>query len=158
MSEKITNFFLIILFVLTTSCGFKTLDNANIDNFKIEKIESSGYQRGNFLIKNKITENAKPDSLNVITIDLETTKKRNVKERDLKKKITKNEITMSTNYSVYFIGKNKTHKNSYTTSADYLVSSSYSDSLRTERKIEKSLTNNISNFILKDINSIINDF
>ena len=52
MTNKISNFLLIILFVLTTSCGFKTLDYANIDNFKIEKIESSGYQRANFLIKN----------------------------------------------------------------------------------------------------------
>ena len=158
MTNKISNFLLIILFILITSCGFKTLDYANIDNFKIEKIESSGYQRVNFLIKNDLKQSSRENSSNVITIDISTTKKRNVKERDLNRKVVKNEIIISVNYSIYFIGKNKTHENTFSSSADYTLSKSFANSLRTERKLEKYLTKNISNFILKEINTIINDF
>ena len=158
MSNKITNIFLFIFFVLTTNCGFKTLENTSIGNFKIEKIESSGYTRANFLIKNDLKKSSKKDSLNLITIDISTTREKNVKERNLNRKVIKNQITISTNYSVYYIGKNKTHENSFSSSANYIVSKSYSNSLRTERKIERNLAKNISNFILKDINSIINDF
>ncbi len=158
MTNKISNFLLIILFVLITSCGFKTLDYANIDNFKIEKIESSGYQRANFLIKNDLKQSSRENSSNVITIDINTTKERNVKERKLNRKVVKNEVIISANYSIYFIGKNKTHESSFSSSADYIVNKSFANSLRTERKLEKNLTKNISNFILKDINAIINDF
>ena len=74
------------------------------------------------------------------------------------RKVVKNEVIISANYSIYFIGKNKTHENSFSSSADYIVNKSFANSLRTERKLEKNLTKNISNFILKDINAIINDF
>ena len=158
MNEKFKNFFLILLFILLSNCGFKVLDNTDINDFKIEKISSSGYSKVNFIIKKRLKDKTIGNSSNIVSINIDSKKSKIIKEKNLNKKIRKNEITIMSNFSIYFVGKNKNFEFKHSASADYLVSKNYADSLRTEKKIEKTLASTLANKIIKDINLIINDF
>ena len=50
MKETIVKFFLIFTFIVTSSCGYKPLDNQGAKDFSIKEINTSGDNRINFKI------------------------------------------------------------------------------------------------------------
>ena len=157
MKKIIIKSCLILFFFITSNCGFKVLDNSDLNNFTIKEINSSGDRRSNFIIKNNLLQNSSRNSHNILSINLETNKIKNTIERNLKKEITKNEIILHSNIEIYLINKNKQYKINHSVSGDYLVKDSYAATLSVEGKVTKNLANNIANKILKDINLIFND-
>ena len=58
MKKKITKSCLILIFIITTSCGYKVLDNQGSENYNIKEIKTSGDKRVNFKIKNSLLINS----------------------------------------------------------------------------------------------------
>ena len=57
MKETIAKFCLILIFIITSSCGYKVLDNQGSKDFSIKEIKTSGDNRINFKIKNSLIIN-----------------------------------------------------------------------------------------------------
>ena len=54
MKETITKFCLILIFVITSSCGYKVLDNQKSEDLNIKEVKTTGDNRINFKIKNSL--------------------------------------------------------------------------------------------------------
>ena len=105
---KMKTFLIIILSLgLLSSCGYKVLDKSNLANFNIVELNSTGDNKINFFIKNKLKNkitNSKEE--NEIIIDLQTVKTKNIKDKNINNQITKYEITVVSTIKVNFINKN----------------------------------------------------
>ena len=103
--KKLSIIVLLLIFFFTTNCGFKAIDQFEINNFNIAEIETAGNSIINFKLKNKLQFSSKNSDKELIKILLNTKKSKQVKERNIKNQITKYEINVSVNVSVNVINK-----------------------------------------------------
>jgi len=158
MTQIITKSCLILLFFITSNCGYKVLDNLEGSNLNIKEIITSGNKRANFKIKNNLIFNPSKDKKNNLIVELYTTKKKVVKEKNIKNEITKYEIFLTSNVKLYFIEKNKKEEFIIMSNGDYAIASNqYSTTLKNEKRLMENLTNDIANKIKNKINLILND-
>ncbi len=157
MKKIIFKYFLTLIFIFITSCGYKVLDNFESENFNIEKITTSGDNRINFKIKNNLIINSSEDKKNNLLMDLYTEKKKKIKEKNIKNQITKYEVTLNTYVKVKFSETNRKEEFNINSSGNYEVANKYSTTLNNEKRLIQNLTNDISNKIKKQINLILND-
>lgn len=151
------NFFQIfIVFLITTSCGFKVYNQAELINFSAEEIRTTGDSRINYNLKNKLISSLKNDYKEKITLIIETKKKKTIKEKNIKNEITKYQISIDANIKIEstdfnikpFMVQEK---------GDYSISSQHSRSINAENKLIKQLSNNLSDKILEELLFRIND-
>tara|TARA_B100001093_G_scaffold438900_1_gene438557 strand:+ start:37 stop:504 length:468 start_codon:yes stop_codon:yes gene_type:complete len=151
------NFFQIfIVFLITTSCGFKVYNQAELINFSAEEIRTTGDSRINYNLKNKLISSLKNDYKEKITLIIETKKKKTIKEKNIKNEITKYQISIDANIKIEstdfnikpFMVQEK---------GDYSISSQHSRSINAEKKLIKQLSNNLSDKILEELLFRIND-
>ena len=148
---------MILAFLATSSCGYKVLESLDSYNLNIKEIKSSGDKRINFKIKNDlIFKSSQTNKINLI-IDLQTIKEKKVKEKNIKNEITKYEINISTNVEFKIIDKLKSFKFRLNETGSYSVSNQYSQTLNNEKQLIKTLAENISNQILENLKSKLND-
>ena len=146
---------LITLFFLT-QCGFKRLDN--LVSINIINIETEGYKKANYFIKNNLLSRKKNKDNNIdININFETKKKKIISEKNIKNEITKYKINIETSISVYFIKKNKTERFNISENGDYRVESSSIDTSKNLENLERNLSNQIAKKIKKRIIILVND-
>ena len=152
-------FLIIILSLgLLSSCGYKVLDKSNLANFNIIEFNSTGDNKINFFIKNKlrnkITNNKKE---NEIIIDLQTVKTKNIKDKNINNQITKYEIIVVSTIKVNFINKNISEIIQISSSGNYDVVSSQAKTINNQDNLEKFLAEKISEKILNKLIILIND-
>ena len=75
MKKKIFQIFIVLL--ITTSCGFKVYNQADLINFSAEEIRTTGDSRINYNLKNKLISSLKNDYKEKIILIIETKKKQN---------------------------------------------------------------------------------
>ena len=147
----------IFLLIFISSCGFKIVNISKQNNFSVIDLSSNGDKKVNYIIRNKILDSSKKNSVNRIIIDLNTTKTKTVKEKNIKNEITKYEISITANIK---FGKEenikqfnfiKTNKN------DYDVNKQYSQTRNNEKKLTKLLSENLADEILTEISKRMND-
>ena len=107
MKEIIAKFCLILIFIISSSCGYKVLDNQGSENFSIREMKTSGDNRINFKIKNSMIINSSESKAQSIIMELYTEKKKEVKEKNIKNQITKYQITLSSYVKLNFSKDNK---------------------------------------------------
>ena len=156
---KMKTFLIIILSLgLLSSCGYKVLDKSSLANFNIVELNSSGDNKINFFInnklKNKIT-NSKEE--NEIIIDLKTVKTKNIKEKNISNQITKYEIIVVSTIKVNFINKNISKIIQISSSGDYDVVSNQAKTINNQDILEKFLAEKVSEKILNKLIILIND-
>ena len=156
---KMKTFLIIILSLgLLSSCGYKVLDKSSLANFNIIEFNSTGDNKINFFIKNKlrnkITNNKKE---NEIIIDLQTVKTKNIKDKNINNQITKYEITVVSTIKVNFINKNISEIIQISSSGNYDVVSSQTKTINNQDNLEKFLAEKISEKILNKLIILIND-
>ena len=156
---KMKTFLIIILSLgLLSSCGYKVLDKSSLANFNIIEFNSTGDNKINFFIKNKlrnkITNNKKE---NEIIIDLQTVKTKNIKDKNINNQITKYEITVVSTIKVNFINKNISKIIQVSSSGNYDVVSSQAKTINNQDNLEKFLAEKISEKILNKLIILIND-
>ena len=153
------NLFIIIVFLVLSSCGFKVVDQNLTKNFSIEEINFNGDNRINYLIKNKLStreENTNNNKRSIkLNIDTETNK--NIKEKNIKNQITKYEVTITTQISFILLGENIERNFNIIKSGDYDVANKYSDTLANEKNLIKSLSKEIAERIINNLLININD-
>ena len=156
---KMKIFLVIILSLgLLSSCGYKVLDKSSLANFNIVELNSTGDNKINFFIKNKlknkITNNKEE---NEIIIDLQTVKTKNIKEKNINNQITKYEIIVVSTIKVNFINKNISEIIQISSSGNYDVVSNQAKTINNQDNLEKFLAEKVSEKILNKLVILIND-
>ena len=157
MKYKIIRLFLYLFLVLTTSCGFKIVNEKSNQNFSITEIYTSGDNRISFKIKNNLIADVVKDNTNKIKIDLNTRKKKIIKEKNIKNEVTKYEIQLNTRLYIYKIDTGKRFEINISNSGDYIIGANYSNTLSNEKKLVEDLVDNISKKIIKEISILFDD-
>lgn len=156
---KMKIFFVIILSLgLLSSCGYKVLDKSSLANFNIVELNSTGDNKINFFIKNKLKNkitNSKEE--NEIIIDLQTVKTKNIKEKNINNQITKYEIIVVSTIKVNFINKNISEIIQISSSGNYDVVSNQAKTINNQDNLEKFLAEKVSEKILNKLIILIND-
>ena len=156
---KMKTFLIIILSLgLLSSCGYKVLDKSSLANFNIIEFNSTGDNKINFFIKNKLKNkitNSKEE--NEIIIDLKTIKTKNIKEKNINNQITKYEIIIVSTVKVNFINKNVSEIIQISSNGDYDVVSNQAETINNQDNLEKFLAEKISENILSKLIILIND-
>tara|TARA_Y100001958_G_C21224655_1_gene550055 strand:- start:1389 stop:1865 length:477 start_codon:yes stop_codon:yes gene_type:complete len=156
---KMKTFLIIVLSLgLLSSCGYKVLDKSSLANFNIVELNSSGDNKINFFIKNKLKNkitNSKEE--NEIIIDLKTVKTKNIKEKNISNQITKYEIIVVSTIKVNFINKNISKIIQISSSGDYDVVSNQAKTINNQDILEKFLAEKVSEKILNKLIILIND-
>tara|TARA_Y100000591_G_scaffold326072_1_gene348099 strand:- start:515 stop:985 length:471 start_codon:yes stop_codon:yes gene_type:complete len=148
---------ILVLLILLTSCGFKVVDKSKQNNFFINKINTEGDRRVNFILKNELLNNSVKNSQNQIRLDINSKKVKTIKEKNIKNQVTKYEINLNIDLKVKFANTNREFNVSSSSNGDYSVADNYSSTLSNEKKLIENLVENISEDILKKIGSKIND-
>ena len=156
---KMKTFLIIILSLgLLSSCGYKVLDKSSLANFNIIEFNSTGDNKINFFIKNKLKNkitNSKKE--NEIIIDLQTVKTKNIKEKNINNQITKYEIIVVSTIKVNFINKNISEIIQISSSGNYDIVSNQAKTINNQDNLEKFLAEKISEKILNKLIILIND-
>jgi hypothetical protein len=155
--NKIKNFIIFIIIILTTGCGYNVVKQSGKNNFNIIDVSSSGEKKINYKIKNKLLFNSSKESVNLIQISIDTDKTKIIKEKNVKNQITKYQLTV--NAKIQYSKLNKVKKNSFTVNQteDLNVTSSRLQTLNNEKKIIESMVDKLVEEILDELNSRLND-
>ena len=148
---------IIIIFSITSGCGFKKLDKRENRNFVLSEINLEGSKKINYRLKNKLTINNPKEGEYLLVINLENNKKKFVIEKNIRNEVTKYQIVVSTNVSVKIVGKETVNKFNFTFRDDYSVADNYSTTLNNEKISTNRLVDRISKKILEEIKIILND-
>ena len=149
-------FQILIVLLITTSCGFKIYNQADLINFSAEEIRTTGDNRISYILKNRIISSLNNDYKKKIILIVETKKNKTIKDKNIKNEITKYQISINANIKIEsadfniepFIVLEK---------GDYNVSSQHSQSINAEKKLIRQLSNNLGNKILEELLFRIND-
>jgi len=158
MIKKFNKYFLILIFLLNSNCGYKALENLDSYNLNIIEFKTSGDKRINFKIKNDLLfKSSKIDKINLV-IDLHTTKKKEIKEKNIKNEVTKYKISSIAKVKLNFKEKNIDKEFIVTSVGNYQVSnSSYTTDLQSERRLNEDQAADLSSKIRNQILLIMND-
>ena len=154
MYKKIS--ILLTALLLLSQCGFKRLDDLMLIN--IISIETDGYKKANYFIKNDLLTQKKNKVNNAkINIKIETKRKKIISEKNIKNEITKYNINIESFVDVYFIKENKKKTFNISENGDYRVEKSSISSSKNLDNLERNLSNSIAKKIRKKIIILAND-
>ena len=151
---------LIIITFLFTACGFKAVNKNYPLKFDIVNIETSGENRINFLLRNKLINNNNNNNNNNNQIDLKITtlKEKQIKEKNIKNEITKYKIKIIANVSYQITPIQKKGNFSISNSGSYDVNKKYSQTIKNEKNLVSSLTESLASEIKNNLINIADDF
>lgn len=150
------NLFIIITFIFTYSCGYKIISNT-IENYNIIEIQTSGDQRINYKIKNKLLFSNSKENNDKFILEINTIKKKTIKNKNINNEITSYNLAITTEVSYGLTGKLVENKFIITESGNYKVSDQRQKTLNNEKTLTEILTDNIIEKIKFRLNNIIND-
>ena len=102
------NIFIFAFLVFLTHCGFKIADSSVLP-FNIKTIETEGYNKINFLIKNNLLSKKRNLSQNKsITIKIETNREKEISEKNIRNEVTKYRLIINSNIKINFADGTKT--------------------------------------------------
>ena len=152
------SFFLLLIFLFILSCGFKPIKFAELSNFDIANIETSGDKRVNYIIKKNLLMYSKNNQERLITININSNKTKVIKEKNINNEITKYEISITANISFKIIESEKYQNFIIKQVGDFDMANQYSQSLNNEKKLIELLSEKIAqeaiNKIITKINAI----
>ncbi len=154
--KKYKIFFITILMIIVTSCGFNIVEHSDRSTFDIAEIKTSGNNKINYKIKNKILFGSSKNDKKLISLNLDSKKSKSVKEKNIKNEITKYQIKIEINIEVYEINNSKKIFFKVVRAGDYDVASQYSQTLNNEKKLVNFLIDNISEQILDELTVRLN--
>ena len=152
----IKTFYILFFYLLISSCGFKVVEQNYLDDYKFNQVNITGDKRISYLIRNKIKV-VNQNASKAIDVNVSTTKNRQIKEKNIQNEITKYQITIIANVDFKVLGSNKSNSFSISKGGDINVDERYSVTLSNEKKLVKDLVNKISDQILKNLKSKLND-
>ena len=152
------NFILFIGVLFIANCGFKVLTKSQLQNLKIESLETQGDKKTSFLIKSNLQKlfinNENGEKIFLI---IKTDKTKTIKEKNLKNQIKKYEISLSTNININYLDKIKNKNFKILVNGSYDVSDNHSTTISNQNNLEKNLAKKSADLIIKELILKIND-
>ena len=148
MRIKLICFISLIIVFLMTGCGFKVVNQSGLVDFKIENISTSGDNRVSYIIKNKLLPYSKSNGKKLITLEIDLNRKKVIKEKNIKNETTKFEISIS---AVVQYRSDENGRFEISKRGDYNVASQYSQTLTNEKKLVKTLSEQIAENIIEEL-------
>lgn len=155
--QKVKFTILISIFVLFASCGYKIVDQSEINNFNIYEINTKGEKRINYFLKNKLLNIAKKNSSKEIAINIDTKKIKTTKERNIKNEITKYSILVTSKIDFSILSQTTIGSFTLKKRGEYSVADQYAQTLNNEKKITKQISQLLAEEILKELDKRLND-
>ena len=149
-------FVLLLLITLLTNCGFKVVTKDDFGDYKVKEILTTGDSRISFDLKKKVINNSSEYSQNLIRVNMNVKKTKEIKEKNIQNEITKYTIKLSASAKIEETNKITSFDITKSVSADYNVEDQFVKTRNKERKIIKSLTNNLSDQLINAIKSQLN--
>ena len=147
----------ILLFLLITSCGFKIVDQTELNNFTIQNIIVTGEKKINYKLKNKLLSKSNKKDNRSIIIELTTSKVKSVNEKNIKNEITKYQLEVTVKIKFYESNNKIPNNFSVVETGNYLVTKKYSQTLNNENELIEILTEKISKSITNTLRQKFND-
>ena len=144
------NIYLIILvFILTTQCGYQVVNQKDLRQFYIKSIELEGEKILNHKIKKNVLFYSKESNNNVFNVKIKTNKTKSIIEKNIKNEIVKYQIDISSNVEFYNFETGVLFTNSFSERGNFTVGNKNIDTRNSEKKLIKDLTEKISKKIIK---------
>ena len=144
------NIYLIILvFILTTQCGYQVVNQKDLRQFYIKSIELEGEKILNHKIKKNILFYSKESNNNVFNVKIKTNKTKSIIEKNIKNEIVKYQIDISSNVEFYNFETGVLFTNTFSERGNFTVGNKNIDTRNSEKKLIEDLTEKISKKIIK---------
>ena len=150
-------YFVLILLLLFTGCGFKIINQSELINFSIKDINTVGDKRINYEIKNKLRSLTKKEGNQILNLDVNTEKTRSIKEKNIKNEITKYQIVINIIIEIRTNNLDNITPLTVTKNGDYNVAAQHSQTLRNEKKLIELMTDSLVQKILEELSLKLND-
>jgi len=148
----------ILVFYITTGCGFKIVETSKLNKFQIIEIKNDGDNKINFLIRSKIYNLLNLENSNdKLKIKLSTEKKKSVMEKNNKNQITKYTISIKSVIDFDFINQNIKKTFVVLKEGSYDVDKNHNNTLKNLKNLENNLSEKISSEITFNLIKIINE-
>ena len=138
-------FFLLLL----NSCGYKKLTSENLDDFKIEKLEISGEKKLAYKLKNNIEIYSSQNSKFIYDIKINLISTKETKIKNTAGKTTRYTAKFQADTSIINTNTKNVYSKTFSSTNDYDIGSTYSDTLNNEKNATENNLNYISNEIVK---------
>ena len=144
------NIYLIILvFILTTQCGYQVVNQKDLRQFYIKSIELEGEKILNHKIKKNVLFYSKESNNNVFKVKIKTNKTKSIIEKNIKNEIVKYQIDISSNVEFYNFETGVLFTNTFSERGNFNVGNKNIDTRNSEKKLVEDLTEKISKKIIK---------
>ncbi len=143
MKKKLT---IIFLLILISGCGFKKINDTNLNFYSIGDIKLSGNKQLGLVIQNKLKLSSSRDSKNTLFLNIDLKKSKIMREKDSSNKITKYDIKLIADISIKT--SSEIFEKKIETMDFYDVSSDYSNTIRAQKNLEKELARNIADELI----------
>ena len=148
MRAKLTIFISVIIFFLNAGCGFKVVNQSGLINFKIENILTSGDNRISYIIKNKLLPYYKSNGSKLINLEIDLSKNKFIKEKNINNETTKIEISIN---AVVQYRSDENGEFRISKRGAYNIADQYSQTLINEKKLIRTLSENIAEKIIEEL-------
>lgn len=144
------NIYLIILvFILTTQCGYQVINQKDLRQFYIKSIELEGEKILNHKIKKNVLFYSKESNDNVFNVKIKTNKTKSIIEKNIKNEIVKYQIDISSDVEFYNFETGVLFTNTFSERGNFSVGNKNIDTRNSEKKLIEDLTEKISKKIIK---------
>lgn len=152
------NFVLLIIFTLVIGCGFKVINKSQLTNFNLVEINTSGENRINYKLKNKLLVfNQNKNDNKSYNINLKTDKIKKIKEKNINNVITKYEIKVSTKVVVKTLQEKEIVQFTSSETGSYETGERHSQTILNEKKLISLITNDLADQIIDQLLIKLND-
>ena len=144
------NIYLIILvFILTTQCGYQVVNQKDLRQYYIKSIELEGEKILNHKIKRNVLFYSKESNNNVFNVKIKTNKTKSIIEKNIKNEIVKYQIDISSDVEFYNFETGVLFTNTFSERGNFNVGNKNIDTRNSEKKLVEDLTEKISKKIIK---------
>ena len=155
MIKNFTLSLFILLFLIV--CCFKVTTVQKLSTYFISEINTTGDNRINYTLKNKLLQNEKDINKIPVNVNIKTTKNKSIKEKNIKNEITKYNINININVNISSIDKGILGAFVLKANGSFDVNTQYSETMNSEKKLIRKLSDNLADQIQNKIISILNN-
>ena len=144
--KKFLNLFLLLIFM--TSCGYKNINLEDGNDLNISQIILVGNKKIGRILQSEISLISSSEGSDKIEINLSSNKSKSVSNKDNSGKITKYDIVITADLIITSLNSEKISRKSFVKTGSFDVKTKHIDTINTEKKETRNLTNQVAEEIL----------
>ncbi len=152
MKKRIKFVSISLLVIFLNSCGFKIIDNSNLQDYYITNIETNNNKRIDFLVKQKIKRSfTNKEASNQIMIIIDNATTQGVTEKNIKNQVTKYRIEINTKVKIIDRNTSKIEEFETNNFGSYEVGDTQATTINNKKTLEELLVKKIAKNIINQI-------